>query len=82
MIFRILFISLLKGGAGSGLYFDQKCGNGAYFPTSQHLLTNVIETEPPPNLYEADIDTLSLGLECKKFTSVDLVKASHLGTFG
>ena len=29
-----------------------------------------------PSLYEADIETVTKGLECNQFTSVDLVKAS------
>ena len=29
-----------------------------------------------PSLYEADIETVTKGLECNDYTSVDLVKAS------
>ncbi|KAG8156735.1 hypothetical protein KVR01_013340 [Diaporthe batatas] len=55
---------------------------GSYFPTSQLPALRVLEVDPLPSLYEADIDTLAKGLERKRFTSVDLVKASYIGAPG
>lgn len=80
MIFETLFSALVIGCAGSGLYLNQECGKREYCQASEYLATNPLEAKPLPSLYKADIDTLAEGLDRKEFTSVDLIKASHLNT--
>ena len=80
-MFGILLCAFL-GGSVSWLYLDQKCAKSSYFRTGKHLITNLIGGYPLPSLYEADIDSLAQGLERNDFTSLDLVKARHQGTFG
>lgn len=81
MAFGIFFCALAFGGASSWLYFNQMCGKRGNLQTGEHLISNMIESEPLPSLYEADIDTLAKGLKYKKFTSVDLVNVSRLSIF-
>lgn len=78
----ILFFALVIGGASSYLHLNQRPGTCAYLQPGEYLITNVIEDRTPPSLYDADIDTLAKGLESGQFTSVDLIRASHLDPFG
>lgn len=56
-------------------------GASSYFQTDEYVLSVPIEASPLPSLYDADIDSLSEGLRCKTFTSVDLDKVGLLDVF-
>jgi hypothetical protein len=80
MICRILLIALAIGGAGSSWYYNHTFGEGESLRTIENKSTNMIKAKPLPDLYEADIDTITHGLECKHFTNIDFVKVNHFST--
>ena len=78
MMLRILLAAFVVGTAGSGLYINRMCAKQEDFETSNQFITNAMEAGSIPTLYEADIDTLAKGLECREITSVHLAKVRQL----
>ncbi|KAJ8133593.1 hypothetical protein O1611_g24 [Lasiodiplodia mahajangana] len=75
MLFGALFTTFMIVRARPGLCLNQQRGQKEYTHTSQYRLNSVVKSEQDLSLYEAGIDALATGLQCNKFTSVDLVNA-------
>ena len=75
----LVLVPLFLNGASSGPIPRPSGLTGKSF-TLRRLILNPAQQQSSPRLIDATIETLTAGLERKKFTTVDLVKvrAAHL----